>query len=148
MEDAALHPILDHVVAALDLAQEAPAYAADDLLALDEALDAIADDAEALAVFGGLASWAALLHEQGLLEARDALVPVIHRWVGRRAGLAPDPTGLPAEDGVERAQGGWADFAGAARRVEADAAPGVGWLTLRVSEAETQGAALRRRQRR
>jgi hypothetical protein len=147
MEDAALHPILDHLVAALELDRAPPGYDPEDLLALDDALAAIGPDDEAVAVFAGMAEWLTRLHAEGLVEARDAVLGHVQAWLARRPGLAPDPTGHDATDGREEAPA-WTSFAGAPRApAEPPPGPGFGLLNLRVSEASARRPSARRRGR-
>lgn len=135
MSDAeTLHPIIDHVFAALELETENPAYAAEDIEALEHALEDIVDEEECVRVFAGLVEWLDMLHGNGSFEARDQLLDVVHAFADARACLEAPPLGHGESDAVEvKESSGWSAFAGARSQpvLQEKASGGMSLLALR-----------------
>ncbi len=129
-----LHPIVDHVFAALDIEAEEPAYSAEDVEALKHALEEVADEEECIQVFAGLVQWRDMLHGYGLVDARDQLLEVVRAFVVARPCLESAPLGHDASDEVEvTASSSWSAFAGGRKQpvLQSKATGGLSLLALR-----------------
>ena len=98
----ARHRIVDHAFAALPLEGDAPAYAPDDLAALEAALAALAEPEERVEVHVQLVTWLGILFERGLDDAVDQLLPVLLRFADAPPELAAPDLGHDGRDRLDR----------------------------------------------
>ena len=130
--DTPMHPIIEHVFAALDLEHEAPTYDAEDLEALELALREVVDDEACVTVYAGLVEWIAVLHRHDLIEALDQLLVVVGDFQAQRPCLDASALGHDAHDGLERGgPRGWSAFAAASSIPTTPATGGMSLLALR-----------------